>query len=131
MPITGRWDDADRESIGEGTGHEPHAHPRGDSADGNGRALGLCPSEAAGNRYLSKIISETRLLVRVFTSTFWRCDREKLDEANHVHRRLLEALRCKDVEAARIATVEAMQVSRDNALRGWNFRLGFFGDKVW
>jgi DNA-binding GntR family transcriptional regulator len=76
--------------------------------------------EAAGNRYLSKIISETRLLVRVFTSTFWRYDREKLDEANHFHRRLLEALRCKDVEAARIVTVEAMQVSRDNALRAWN-----------
>jgi DNA-binding FadR family transcriptional regulator len=76
--------------------------------------------EAAGNRYLSKIISETRLLVRVFTSTFWRYDREKLDEANRFHRRLLEALRCKDVEAARIATVEAMHVSRDNALRAWD-----------
>ena len=76
--------------------------------------------DAAGNRYLSKIVNDTRLLVRVFTSTFWRYDREKLDESNRFHLRLLEALRCKDAEAARIATLEAMQVSRDNALRAWN-----------
>ena len=76
--------------------------------------------DAAGNRYLSKIVNDTRLLVRVFTSTFWRYDREKLNESNRFHLRLLEALRCKDAEAARIATLEAMQVSRDNALRAWN-----------
>ena len=51
--------------------------------------------DAAGNRYLSKIVNDTRLLVRVFTSTFWRYDREKLDESNRFHLRLLEALRCK------------------------------------
>ena len=76
--------------------------------------------DAAGNRYLSKIVSENRLLVRVFTSTFWRYDREKLDESNRFHKRLLDALRIRDVEAARIATVEAMQVSRENALRAWD-----------
>lgn len=76
--------------------------------------------DAAGNRYLSKIVSENRLLVRVFTSTFWRYDREKLDESNRFHKRLLDALRSKDDEAARIATVEAMQVSRENALRAWD-----------
>ncbi len=75
--------------------------------------------DAAGNRYLSKIIKDTRLLVRVFTSTFWRYDREKLAEANEFHTRLLDALRDQDTEVARNTTVEAMQVSKKNALQGW------------
>jgi DNA-binding GntR family transcriptional regulator len=76
--------------------------------------------DAAGNRYLSKIVKETRLLVRVFTSTFWRYDREKFAEANGFHERLLDALRAQDTEAARIATVEAMRVARKNALQAWD-----------
>lgn len=73
--------------------------------------------DAAGNRYLSKIVDDTRLLVRVFTSTFWRYDREKLRQANRFHERLVDALESKDAEAARAATVEAMQVTKENAQR--------------
>ncbi len=76
--------------------------------------------DATGNRYLSKIVKDTRLLVRVFTSTCWRYDREKLAEANGFHKRLLDALRAQDTEAARIATVEAMRVAKKNALQAWD-----------
>jgi DNA-binding GntR family transcriptional regulator len=75
--------------------------------------------DAAGNRYLSKIVEDTRLLVRVFTSTFWRYDREELAKANAFHRRLLDALIAQDAGAARIATVEAMHVAKRNALQAW------------
>lgn len=76
--------------------------------------------DAAGNRYLSKIVKDARLLARVFTSTFWRYDREKLAEANGFHKRLLDALKAHDNEAARMATVEAMRVAKGNALEAWD-----------
>ena len=76
--------------------------------------------EAAGNRYMSRILDDTRLLVRVFTSTFWQYDTEKLTEAIEFHRRLLTAMQNRDSEAARLATVDAMRVARDNALRTWD-----------
>jgi DNA-binding GntR family transcriptional regulator len=75
---------------------------------------------AAGNRYMSKILDDTRLLVRVFTATFWQYDAEKLSEANRFHRRLLEALQNGECESARLATIEAMRVAGDNALRAWD-----------
>jgi DNA-binding GntR family transcriptional regulator len=77
---------------------------------------------ASGNRYLSKILDDTRLLVRVFTSTFWQYNEEKLDEAIHFHQRLLTALQNRDSEAARLASAEAMQVARRNALRAWDLQ---------
>ncbi|MHC4876773.1 MAG: GntR family transcriptional regulator [Planctomycetota bacterium] len=76
--------------------------------------------DAAGNRYMSRILDDTRLLVRVFTSTSWQYDAEKLTEAIEFHRRLLTAMQNRDSEAARLATVEAMRVARDNALRAWD-----------
>jgi DNA-binding GntR family transcriptional regulator len=79
---------------------------------------------AAGNRYMSKILDDTRLLVRVFTATFWQYDAEKLTEANRFHRRLLEAMQNRGSESARVATVEAMRVARDNALQAWDQREG-------
>jgi DNA-binding GntR family transcriptional regulator len=75
---------------------------------------------AAGNRYLSKTVKDARLLVRVFISTFWRYDGEKVAEANRLHKRLLDTLRAQDSEAARIATVDAMQVAKKNALEAWD-----------
>ncbi len=75
---------------------------------------------AAGNRYMSKILDDTRLLVRVFTATFWQYDSEKLSEANQFHQRLLEAMQNQDGESARLATIEAMHVARDNALQAWD-----------
>ena len=75
---------------------------------------------AAGNRYMSKILDDTRLLVRVFTATFWQYNDEKLTEAIQFHRRLLEAIQNRDRGSARLATVEAMRVARDNALRAWD-----------
>ena len=75
--------------------------------------------DASGNRYLSKTVNDTRLLVRVFTSTFCRYDREKLAEAKGFHKRLLDALRTHDTEAARMVTVEAMRVAKKNALEAW------------
>jgi len=86
--------------------------------------------EASGNRYLSKIVEDTRLLVRVFTSTFWRYDRQKLAEANRFHQRLLDALRAQDTEAARIATVEAMRVAKRNALQAWDQQARFASESV-
>jgi len=74
----------------------------------------------AGNRYMSKILDDTRLLVRVFTATFWQYDAEKLAEANRFHMRLLEAMQNRDSESAQAATVEAMRVARDNALQAWD-----------
>ncbi|WP_068546846.1 GntR family transcriptional regulator [Thalassotalea crassostreae] len=71
---------------------------------------------AAENEYLSKMVNETRLLVRVFTSTHWCYDLYKLEQANQFHRRLLDALINRDSEAARLATIEAMQVAKANAL---------------
>ncbi|GAB6165583.1 GntR family transcriptional regulator [Thermostilla marina] len=75
--------------------------------------------DAARNRYMSKILEDTRLLVRVFTATFWEYDRPKLDEAERFHRRLVEAMNARDAEAARTATVEAMRVARQNAVTAW------------
>ncbi|MGB8169917.1 MAG: GntR family transcriptional regulator [Chthoniobacteraceae bacterium] len=75
---------------------------------------------AAGNRYMSKILDDARLLVRVFTATFWQYDLEKLTEANRFHQRLLDAMRNRDSESARNATLEAMRVARDNALHAWD-----------
>ncbi len=75
---------------------------------------------AAGNRYMSKILDDTRLLVRVFTATFWQYNVERLAEANQFHQRLLEAMHHRDGEAASLATVEAMRVSQDNALQAWD-----------
>jgi DNA-binding GntR family transcriptional regulator len=75
---------------------------------------------AAGNCYMSKILDDTRLLVRVFTATFWQYDSEKLGEANQFHQRLLESMRHGDCESARLATIEAMRVAKDNALRAWD-----------
>lgn len=75
---------------------------------------------AAGNRYMSKILDDTRLLVRVFTATFWRYNAEKLSEAIRFHQRLLTAMQVRDSESARLASIEAMRVARDNALRAWD-----------
>ena len=72
---------------------------------------------AADNKYLSKIISEQRVLIRVFTATFWRYDEKKLQEANNFHQRLLDAISNRDADAARIATSEAMKVAKENALK--------------
>jgi len=71
---------------------------------------------AAGNRYMSKILDDTRLLSRIFRSEVWVYDRTTLAESNRFHGRLLEALRQRDGEAARRVTVEAMQVARRNAV---------------
>ena len=79
---------------------------------------------AAGNRYMSKILDDTRLLVRVFTATFWQYDSAKLTEANQFHKRLLDAMQNRDSESARAATVEAMRVARDNALKAWDRQEG-------
>ena len=75
--------------------------------------------DAAGNRTMTKIIDDTRLLIRVFTATFWRYDRRKLAQANGFHKRLYSALRRRDPEAARTVTVEAIRVARENALEAW------------
>jgi len=72
---------------------------------------------AADNQYLSKIISEQRVLARVFTNTLWRYDEAKLVQANEFHRRLLDAISNRDVNAARIATSDAMKVAKENALK--------------
>jgi len=80
--------------------------------------------DAAGNRYLSKLVDDTRLLVRVFTATFWRYDRGKLDESNRFHKRLLDALRSNDAEAARVVTIQAMQVARENAVEAFGRQEG-------
>jgi len=69
---------------------------------------------------MSKILDDTRLLVRVFTATFWQYDLGKLTEANQFHQRLLEAMQNRDSESARDATIEAMRVARDNALQAWD-----------
>ncbi len=69
----------------------------------------------AGNRLPGKIVSDTRLLVRVFTSTFWRYDRDKLRLANRFHKRLLGAVAARDTKAARAATIAAKQVAKGNA----------------
>lgn len=77
---------------------------------------------AAGNRYMSKILDDTRLLVRVFTATFWQYDAEKLNEAIRFHQRLLIAMQNRDSESARLASMEAMSVARNNALQAWDER---------
>ena len=75
---------------------------------------------AAGNQYLSKVLDDTRLLARVFTTTHWKYDVETLDEAVEFHRRLLVAMQNRDGEAARLASMEAMRVARSNALAAWD-----------
>lgn len=75
---------------------------------------------AAGNRYMSKILEDTRLLVRVFTTTFWQYNAEKLSEAIKFHQRLLTSMQNQDSESARVATVEAMRVAWDNAIQAWD-----------
>ncbi len=71
---------------------------------------------AADNKYLSKIISEQRVLTRVFTSTLWRYDEAKLLQANEFHKRLLDAITAHDADAAHLATSDAMKVAKENAL---------------
>jgi len=75
--------------------------------------------DASGNRYLSRIVVHTHLLVHVFRSTFWQYDKAKLDEALAFHRRLLDALAARDPVAARSVTAEAMKVSKERALNAW------------
>lgn len=75
---------------------------------------------AAGNRYIFKILDDTRLLVRVFTATFWQYDAEKLNEAIRFHQRLLTAMQNRDSDSARVASIEAMRVARSNALQAWD-----------
>ncbi len=75
---------------------------------------------AAGNRYMSKILDDNRLLVRVFTATFWRYDKAKVDEAIQFHCRVLAAMQTGDGESARMATSQAMTVARENALQAWD-----------
>lgn len=75
--------------------------------------------EASGNRYLSRIVVHTHLLVHVFRATFWQYDKAKLDEALAFHRRLLDALAARDPVAARSVTAEAMKVSKERALNAW------------
>lgn len=76
--------------------------------------------QAAGNQYMSRILDGTHLLVRVFTGTSWQYNAERLNEAVRFHERLVDALKNRDSEAARLLSVEAMSVARDNALRAWD-----------
>lgn len=80
--------------------------------------------EAAANRFLTRILDGTRLLTRLFTSTFWRYDRPALDRASRFHGELVRAMRGRDPEAARRSTVEAIRLSRRNALVAWDQRVG-------
>jgi DNA-binding GntR family transcriptional regulator len=75
---------------------------------------------ASGNRYMARIIDGTRLLSRVFRATFWVYDGPALNLANKFHARLLAALRNHDAENARTCIIEAMQVSRRNAIERWD-----------
>lgn len=77
---------------------------------------------AAGNRYMAKLLDDTRLLIRVFTFTFWEYDRQALRTANDFHQRLFRALKDHDPKAAQQVTVESMQVARTNALKAWDER---------
>lgn len=78
--------------------------------------------QATGNGYMAAIMDRTRLLSRIFTATFWVYTRESLSEANRFHRRLIDALEQRDAEAARQCTMEALRVSRRNALLRWDER---------
>ena len=80
--------------------------------------------EAAANRFLTRILDGSRLLTRLFTSTFWRYDRAALDRACKFHAELVRALRRRDAEAARRSTVGAIRLSRRNALAAWDRELG-------
>ena len=77
---------------------------------------------AAGNRYMTKILDDTRLLVRVFTATFWQYNAEKLTEAIEFHQRLLTAMQDRDSASAQRATIDAMRVARENAVQSWDRR---------
>ena len=77
---------------------------------------------ATSNGYLAGILERTRLMSRIFTATFWAYTRESLAEANQFHRRLVDALEQRDAEAARQCTMEALRVSRKNALLRWDER---------
>lgn len=75
---------------------------------------------AAGNRYMTKILDDTRLLVRVFTATSWQYDTEKLTEAIEFHQRLLTAMQDRNSVSAQRATIDAMRVARENAVQAWD-----------
>lgn len=72
--------------------------------------------KASGNQYLRKLVRDTKLLVRIFTSSYWKYDLEALQEANDFHRRLLEAIVAGDPEQARAITRESMQVAKANTI---------------
>ncbi len=72
--------------------------------------------EASGNEYLSKLVKDTKILTRIFTSSIWKYDVEALREANQFHKQLLDALRAGDGDAARQSTMDAMQVAKANVL---------------
>ena len=75
---------------------------------------------ASGNRYISRILDGACLLARLFRSTLWIYDPPAIAEANRFHERLLEALRQRDAEEARSCTIEALKVSKANALKRWD-----------
>ena len=73
--------------------------------------------EASDNAYLTKLVKDTKILVRVFTSSVYKYDLELLQQANEFHRRLFEAISSRDAEKARTTTIEAMHVAKSNVLR--------------
>ena len=77
---------------------------------------------AAGNCYMAKILDDTRLLSRIFRSEVWVYDRATLDESNYFHGRLLDALRRRDADAARKLTIEAIRVTKRNAVERFEER---------
>ncbi|QBY04217.1 GntR family transcriptional regulator [Thalassotalea sp. HSM 43] len=73
--------------------------------------------KATNNSYLQKVLDDTHILVKVFTATCYQYDLPRLEQANAFHWRLYDALRVKDGEAAKQATIEAMNVAKFNALQ--------------
>lgn len=73
-------------------------------------------SRAAGNRYMSKLMDDTKLLANIFRASLWEYDRSMLDEANLFHKRLFDALQARDADTAKLVTIEAMKMARKNSL---------------
>lgn len=70
----------------------------------------------AHNSRLQKTISETRLLISVFSIKRRGHDAKTLQSIQKYHQAILDAVRCQDAEAARTALIEHLQASQKERL---------------
>jgi len=72
---------------------------------------------AAGNRRIVKIVSESRVLARIFGSQRHRHDLDVVTRTHRFHTQIMRAVKAGNVDAARQAMAEHIQASKAETLK--------------